>query len=319
MCSPDLGPKEAASGKIRHFNRLICTLADSDVSFRGLYMVNGDSNIRRLGKNAGGYYGEAIDIQSVLARVKTAALAHGWHRDTFMIPNGAELIAYRRNNPAGSKRVYLSTGIHGDEPAGPVAILELLEESHWPESIDVWLCPCLNLTGFPLNKRENAMGVDLNRDYRHMQTPETRSHVAWLRAQPSFDIAVCLHEDWEANGYYLYELNPDNRPSLAHPIIESVSRVCPIESGETVDGWPVQGGIIRPKVQPEERPQWPESLFLLTYKTRQSYTLEAPSDFPLAVRVAAHKAAVRTVLEAFDHREFAPASPEKVSRNAALE
>jgi hypothetical protein len=46
-----------------------------------------------------------------------------------------------------------------------------------------------------------------------------------------------------------------------------------------------------------DRPQWPEAVYLVTQnKTRLSYTFEAPSDFPLPVRVAALGAAVRAAL-----------------------
>jgi hypothetical protein len=45
------------------------------------------------------------------------------------------------------------------------------------------------------------------------------------------------------------------------------------------------------------RPQWPEAFWLLTHKTRHSYTLEAPSDFPLETRVNALVTAVRVILE----------------------
>lgn len=253
--------------------------------------------MERLGKNLGGYYGEGIDIQKVLEDIKVAAEQTGWRPDSLSIPNGQELVAYHRRGAENQRRLYLSTGIHGDEPAGPLAILEMLRENRWPIHIDLWLCPCINLTGFPLNTRENASGIDLNRDYRHLQSPEVRTHIAWLSQQPEFDVAVCLHEDWEANGFYLYELNPDNRPSLAEPIIETVSQVCPIETADLVDGWVAKDGIIRPDVTPEEREQWPEAMFLLTHKTRQTYTFESPSDFPLVTRVQAQIAAVRAVLE----------------------
>jgi hypothetical protein len=69
-----------------------------------------------------------------------------------------------------------------------------------------------------------------------------------------------------------------------------------------VDNWPCQGGVIRPQVNPKNRAQWPESLYLISHKTRQSYTLEAPSDFPLPTRVAALVTAVETVLGSFDFR-----------------
>ncbi len=251
----------------------------------------------RLGKNIGGYRGESIDIQKVLDELKLAAQQHGWRKDTFSITPQIELLAYHRANPPTRKSLYLSTGIHGDEPAGPLAVLQLVKENLWPSGIDVWLCPCLNLTGFPRNTRENANGIDLNRDYRHLLSEEVRAHVGWLKEKPRFDLALCLHEDWESGGFYVYELNPDHRPSFAETIIESVGRVCPIEPGPRVDNWEVQGGIVRPNISPEERPQWPESLFLITHKTRLSYTLEAPSDFPLSTRVAAHVTAVRTALD----------------------
>jgi hypothetical protein len=64
-----------------------------------------------------------------------------------------------------------------------------------------------------------------------------------------------------------------------------------------VDDWPAENGIIRPLFKPEDRPLWPEALYLITNKSRLSYTLEAPSDFPMATRVSALVAAVRTVLD----------------------
>ena len=64
-----------------------------------------------------------------------------------------------------------------------------------PIDAALWLCPCLNPTGFPLNRRENAEGIDLNRDYRHLQSAEVRAHIDWLGRQPFFDLTLCLHED----------------------------------------------------------------------------------------------------------------------------
>lgn len=109
-------------------------------------------------------------------------------------------------------------------------------------------------------------------------------------------LALCLHEDWEANGFYLYELNPDARPTLARLMIEAVAPVCPIDLAEVIEGRPAHGGIIQPSHDPNSRPQWPEAFWLLQHKTRLSYTLEAPSDFTLKTRVDALVAAVRAAL-----------------------
>jgi hypothetical protein len=106
-----------------------------------------------------------------------------------------------------------------------------------------------------------------------------------------------MHEDWESHGFYLYEQNPDARRSLAEPMIDAVSKVCPIDPNEMIEGRPAKGGIIRPNLDPRLRPQWPEAFYMIMHKTRRSYTLEAPSDYPLSTRVDALVAAVRTAVQ----------------------
>ena len=45
------------------------------------------------------------------------------------------------------------------------------------------------------------------------------------------------------------------------------------------------------------RPDWSEAFYLIQNKTRLSYTLEAPSDWSLVVRVAALEAGVQAAVE----------------------
>src|SRR5437016_4571941 len=123
--------------------------------------------MQRLGKNIGKYLGEVIDIKRVVAEMEKVAEAHGWRSEVFLKADSYKLLGLVRQTPNATKRVYISAGIHGDEPAGPLAVLQLLQENRWPTHVDVWLCPCLNPTGFPLNSRENAHGLDLNRQYLH--------------------------------------------------------------------------------------------------------------------------------------------------------
>lgn len=252
--------------------------------------------MQRLGKNRGRYEGEVIDVDQVASGIHQAATVAGWECDDFFTGSEMNLRAYRRAAPKSERRVYISAGIHGDEPSGPVALLHLLEENRWPEGIDFWLVPLLNPTGFRRNSRENSGGIDLNREYRNPRALEIVSHVSWLERQPNFDLMILLHEDWEANGFYVYEVNPDDRPSLAEGLIESVRPVCPIETAATVDDFPCQGGIIRPRIPAAERPLWAEAIYLLEHKTRHGYNIETPSDFPLPLRVKTHAHAVRSLL-----------------------
>lgn len=256
--------------------------------------------MQRLGKNLGGYFGETIDIRAVLREIEIAAQKNNWSSEVFFEIGEFKLLALHRQpttfNLQPATRIYISAGIHGDEPAGPLAALKLIQENRWPPNAEIFLLPCLNPIGFTLNSRGNAGGADLNRDYRNSQEQETFAHIAWLERQPKFDLYLCLHEDWEAHGFYLYEQNPDGKISRAEKIIEAVKEICPIDPNENIEGRPAKNGIIRPNILPQERPDWPEALYLISHKSRQGYTLEAPSDFELPTRVNALVAAVNAAI-----------------------
>jgi hypothetical protein len=256
--------------------------------------------MQRLNKNHGGYHGETIDIRAVLQEIEAAARQHVWSAEIFHEADGFQWLALHRmpsRTPHSTFRIYISTGIHGDEPAGPLAALKLLRENRWPENAEIFLLPCLNPAGFTLNRRENAAGTDLNRDYRNPKSAEVRAHISWLERQPEFDFYLCLHEDWESNGFYLYEQNPDGRPSHAEQIIAAVREVCPVDESEIIEGRTAHGGIIRPNIQPRERLDWPEAFYLILNKSRQGCTLEVSSDFPLQMRTDALAAGVNAAMQ----------------------
>jgi hypothetical protein len=64
-----------------------------------------------------------------------------------------------------------------------------------------------------------------------------------------------------------------------------------------IEGRDARQGIIRPSSAPFSRLDWPEAFYLINRKTRLSYTLEAPSDFPLATRIDALMSGVSAVLD----------------------
>jgi hypothetical protein len=163
-----------------------------------------------------------------------------------------------------------------------------------------FICPLLNPTGFAACTRENHAKIDLNRDYKSPQSLEAAQHVAWLRRQPQFDLVLCLHEDWESAGFYLYELNPDQRPTLAPAMIEAAGRVGPIETAAIIDGREAdEPGIIRPLSDPLLRETWPEAIYLRNFHSTLNYTTETASSQPLAQRIATHRAVVRAAVGAF--------------------
>ena len=64
---------------------------------------------------------------------------------------------------------------------------------------------------------------------------------------------MCLHEDWESHGFYIYELNPDGHAPLGEKIVAAVARVCPIDLSPEIEGREARGGVIRPSLDPAVR------------------------------------------------------------------
>ncbi len=212
------------------------------------------------------------------------------------------LMAWER--PGDGPRVYLSSGIHGDEPAGPLALLDLMSggfftpERHW------LVCPALNPTGLAAGLRENAAGIDLNRDYLLRHTREVTAHAAWLEARERPALFLSLHEDWEANGFYLYEINlATDEPRRARDIIAAVGPWFPPDPGPDIDGHASrEPGWIFHAAEADVPGGWPEAIFLAHQRCPLSFTFETPTHAPLISRVAAHRAAVRAACRHLNHQ-----------------
>lgn len=194
--------------------------------------------------------------------------------------------------------VYLSAGMHGDEPAGPLAMMRLLEEGLLDSERRWILCPALNPTGLALGTRESACGLDLNRDYLVRHSEEVRAHAAWLESRPVPDLFLSLHEDWEARGFYFYEINLDeDKPDRALRILDAVGPWFEPDAGHQIDGHaPRAPGWIYHEAEADVPGGWPEAIFLAKLGCRLSFTFETPSHAKLGDRTRAQVAAVHAAL-----------------------
>jgi protein MpaA len=77
--------------------------------------------------------------------------------------HGRAIYAYERGDPNGPT-VLVVGSIHGDESAG-IAVAKRLLKLKPPEGIDLWVILDLNPDGHAVNTRQNAHGVDLNRNF----------------------------------------------------------------------------------------------------------------------------------------------------------
>src|SRR5436189_798790 len=88
------------------------------------------------------------------ASARTMLLGRSWQ--------GRPIRAVEVGNPSGT-RVLVVGCIHGNETAA-IAIADALERLA-PRDLDLWVVPDLNPDGVAAGMRQNAHGVDLNRNF----------------------------------------------------------------------------------------------------------------------------------------------------------
>jgi protein MpaA len=239
---------------------------------------------------------EAFNWSDFLPAFEAAASAAGFRPSIYGTTAAGDLIAWEK--PGQGLRTYLSAGIHGDEPAGPLALLELVRSGAFEAEGSWAICPALNPTGLAAGLRENSEGRDLNRDYWVLSSSETSAHADWLKSVGFADRFISLHEDWETTGFYFYEINcGEDCPSRAHAILEAVAPWFPPESSSVVDGHEVrEPGWIYHAAEADMPENWPEAIYLAKNGCPLSFTFETPSTAHLVDRIAAHVAAVKAVI-----------------------
>ena len=83
------------------------------------------------------------------------------------------IVAYERGDPSAPVTLVIGV-IHGTEPAG-LAVIRRLRTMPLPAGVHLWLVPAANPDGLAAGTRQNAHGVDLNRnwpvDWKHNGVP----------------------------------------------------------------------------------------------------------------------------------------------------
>src|SRR5437879_871809 len=96
-----------------------------------------------------------LDPAEFIPRFITLAQRAGFQVERFGEIHGHALLAATKPAPASRACLYLSTGIHGDEPAPPWALLRMVEQGIFDDRCSWILCPLLNPAGFLARTRGN--------------------------------------------------------------------------------------------------------------------------------------------------------------------
>jgi len=189
---------------------------------------------------------------------------------------------------AGLPTGLVTAGIHGDEPAGPLAIFQYLQHFSLPEGFNWILAPLLNPHGWNRGVRTATEDIDLNRDFLQLRCPESRAFCQWWDSRRhGCDFHLSLHEDWETSGLYMYEINTTGRPGYAGEVLAAVGACHPLQTEGPVDDHVLArpGLILHPPV-PDEPEGWPEAIWLCRRFPVLSHTWESPSSKPLSERIS---------------------------------
>lgn len=199
-------------------------------------------------------------------------------------------VHYLRTRGSLEGGFYVSAGVHGDEPAGPTA-LALWAELHLAAlvragNLPLFILPCLNPWGLVENRRSDPAGRDLNRSFNRRVSPIRE--LLHLIADEQFALGVALHEDYDARGMYLYEIN-DAPSDLGAVLLRACqSKAMGVDPRRTIENFPFKDGLLRQRILPEDVEMHPEALAVYPRHAPHFITFETPSEFSLAHRIRAH-------------------------------
>jgi predicted deacylase len=189
--------------------------------------------------------------------------------------------------------MYLSAAIHGDEPASSEALITWAER-HTRElrRLPLMIFPCLNPWGLVLNTRANEDGIDLNRVFHTDTSPvivALRNRLVGHR----FACALMLHEDFDGQGLYLYEVLR-KQPYLGEALLAAAGRHIAFDPRAKIESRKALRGVIRRRFDAKRfaRMGYPEAIHLHLHHADHAITIETPSEFAMEQRVAAHVAVI---------------------------
>ena len=209
-------------------------------------------------------------------------------RFTFLGPNSSDPI-----------RIGLFGAIHGDEPAGALALAAFLQDlARQPEiaeNFQLQIYPLCNSGGFEDNTRHSRNGRDLNREFWKSSTePEVQILEHELR-QGHFSGILQLHADDTSDGIYGFVRGHTLTEHLLRPALMEAGKILPRNVNATIDGFAARDGIIYDVYEgvlaaPVQMDPVPFEIIF-----------ETPHAAPIDLQVQALAVAIRTILAEYRH------------------
>lgn len=230
------------------------------------------------------------DYKYLIRRWRALATAAGLKLKKYGEAGGYDLYFLRSKVVSDqAPSLYLSAGIHGDEPGATEGLLAWAQKNTTLiAKLNFLIFPCLNPWGLVCNSRLDYDGRDLNRSYHNQAIPQIAAQMA-LFTDDKFDFAAMLHEDYDAQGAYLYEIQ-ESKPFWGEDLIKASAKTIPGDPRKSIEGRGARNGVIRRRIDTVLMPEWPEAFILAFHKVSRVFTIETPSEFCIDDRVKSHEA-----------------------------
>ena len=231
------------------------------------------------------------DYRYLIARWRSVARTAGLRLRTLASDDGFDLFYIETPPLAGRAGLYLSAGIHGDEPAAPEALVRWAEKnSARLARMPLLIFPCINPWGLRNNTRTDSRGRDLNRMFHDDRHPVVAA-VRRVTRPHRFQIAIPMHEDYDAQGVYIYEVQR-GRHGFGEALLDRAKKILPADPRRKIDTSTAKGGLIRRRISPKKFVTigYPEAIWLHLFHSENTFTFETPSEAALELRVRAHMA-----------------------------
>ncbi len=164
---------------------------------------------------------------------------------------GYELHRFTLRGPSDGNsvvRLGIFATIHGDEPQGAQALIELARLARRNPDLfrgyELHLYPLCNPTGYEDGTRHSRCGEDLN---RHFWRGSPEPEVALLEqeiASRRFHGIIALHADDTSDGVYGFVRGATISRELLAPALDAASARLPVNCEPVIDGFRAQGGVI---------------------------------------------------------------------------
>ncbi|MCY4401605.1 MAG: M14 family metallocarboxypeptidase [Candidatus Poribacteria bacterium] len=253
-------------------------------------------------------YADVVDrILSALGKSERLSV---WHKTSS--PSHPLYCLHYAAKVADAPTIYVSAGIHGNEPAGVECAVRLIEKiadaTHQnffrlPLKEFNWLIsPCDNPYGYERDTRENAIGYDLNRMFG---TPNRCPETAFISEsllqtqtylKDTIQLALDLHEDTDSHGFYLWERRSSTCPPIGNAVVKQIEEICAINRESMIEDHRNENGVIT-LLDTVTTKGWTRGRYLAEEIQTRCLILETPTLLDLETRIEVHKAAIQASIK----------------------